>query len=433
MLRHNHVHRHSEKIGQRTTVVVLCFFLSSILIVHCFHSTNDQVQFITYSFKKMRNLLQLLMLTILSSISIQSYSPPTPPKVSPATNCENQLYSWRNQQIRYQQAGPASGQPVLLIHGLFVNSDHWRKTILGLSQEGFNVFALDLLGYGYSSKLPPDSQEGKEVNGEQGRPDVVKDVELGTANGKAIRVRDVDLKHPTGSPYNFFTWSELINDFCQQVVKQKDITLVANSIGSISVLQAIVDSPELYSGACLVTPNFRELHKAEVPFSGLAMPIIQTVQKTLREKGQGLFDALATPETVKKILKEPYKVTDAIDDTLVQVLLDPLLLPGGSNVVFDTLSYSAGPLPEQQLSGFPEDKPVWICYGKDDPWTPSARVDALMSKPCVERVVGWDGVGHCPHDEAPELVNPFVMEFLEKVKAKKKPTDNLFSSFFAGL
>ena len=44
------------------------------------------------------------------------------------------------------------------------------------------------------------------------------------------------------------------------------------------------------------------------------------------------------------------------------MLLDPLLTEGADEVVFDTLSYSAGPLPEQQLSSsdFPRDCPVWV-------------------------------------------------------------------------
>ena len=172
----------------------------------------------------------------------------------------------------YQEAGPVQGEAVLLIHGLFVNSDHWRKTIAGLSSAGYRVYALDLLGYGYSSKPPFDSKEAQAVNGENDRFDdnggILKDVELGTADGKGIRVRDVDLKHPIKSPYNFFTWSQLINDFVTQVVKKEGVTLVSNSIGTISVLQAIIDAPKsnTYAGACVVTPNFRELHSAEIAF-----------------------------------------------------------------------------------------------------------------------------------------------------------------------
>lgn len=378
----------------------------------------------------------LFLRAIFSATLVESYSPPVPPKVSPATNLPNQLYQWRNQQIRYQQAGPSSGKPVVLVHGLFVNCDHWRKTILSLSEEGYNVHALDLWGYGYSSKPPFDSPEAQAVNGENGRfndsPAILKDIALGNPNGKGERIRDIELLHPVGSPYNFFTWSELVTDFCRDVVRKKDITLVSNSIGTSSVLQAVIDTPDLYAGVCVVTPNFRELHSAEVPFPKLAMPVIRTIQKNLRERGQPLFEALATPETVAQILKEPYKVQSAVDSTLVKVLLDPLLEEGASKVVFDTLSYSAGPLPEQQLAIFPSEKPVWICYGKQDPWTPSARVDALVKKPSVEKVVGFDGVGHCPHDEAPELVNPFLLEFLE-TRTPSQPSMDFGSSLLRNI
>jgi pimeloyl-ACP methyl ester carboxylesterase len=377
---------------------------------------------------------------------------PIPPTISPATKLPNQLYQWKGgQQIRYQQAGPYTGQPVLLVHGLFVNSDHWRKTLLGLADSGYNVYAIDLWGYGYSSKPPFDSPEAQAVNGETRRfgsisgdgagdstangaarptlvADILEKVKLGTPDGKGVRVRDVELRHPVRSPYNFYTWSDLITDFVQDVIakdgsmddpdkggKPAPVTLVSNSIGTISALQAVLDTPDLYTGVCVVTPNFRELHSAEVALPALTLPLIRVIQRLLREKGQALFDALATPSTVKQILREPYKIQEAIDDTLVQVLLDPLLLEGASKVVFDTLSYSAGPLPEQQLEGFPPNKPVWITYGTADPWTPEARVDALVQKACVERVVALPGVGHCPHDEAPELVNPFILDFLKRV------------------
>ena len=369
-----------------------------------------------------RNLiLTLALLLILGTTSIQGYSA-IPPKISPATKLPNQLYSWKaQQQIRYQVNGPTNGEPVVLVHGLFVNSDHWRKALQFLGDQGYRVYALDLWGCGYSSKPPSDSPEAQSVNGENGRfgkhGSILRNCQLGTAAGIGVRIRDVDLSHPLKSPYNFYTWSNLISDFCQDVVNSKtQVTLVANSIGSISSLQAVLDKPELFRGVFIVSPNFRELHSAEIPLPAITMPIVRTIQKLLREKGQGLFDALATPSTVKQILMVPYAITDAVDDTLVDVLLTPLLTEGASQVVFDTLSYSAGPLPEVQLSTFPNNKPVWICYGLDDPWTPAARVEALIKNEAVERVVGFPEVGHCPHDEAPELVHPLLLEYLQRVR-----------------
>jgi len=348
---------------------------------------------------------------------------PTPPQTSPATNLPNLLYTWKSdQQIRYQVAGPEDGAPVLLVHGLFVNSDHWRKTILSLANEGYRAYAIDLWGCGYSSKPPRDSLVAQSVNGEQKRftkdyPEIMKGAELGSACGTKTRIRDVEKSHPLKSPYNFYTWSELLQDFCNQVIQPKtSVTLVSNSIGTISALQALIDQPNSFNGIFIVSPNFRELHSAEVPLSQISMPVIRSVQKLLREKGQSLFDTLAKPNTVKQILKEPYAVQSAVDDVLVDVLLTPLLTEGASQVVFDTLSYSAGPLPELQLSDV--RKPVWITYGEEDPWTPRARVDALQDKECVEKVVSLPGVGHCPHDEAPELVEPLLFEFLNRLSRK---------------
>jgi pimeloyl-ACP methyl ester carboxylesterase len=374
----------------------------------------------------------LVTLCLGNNDSVNAYTP-VPPVTSLATGLSNQMYDWRHEQkIRFQAAGdPNAKHAVVLVHGLFVNSDHWRYTLKGLADAGYRAYALDLWGCGYSSKPPRDSAVARLVCGETNRfqeettsPSILQNVELGTAQGSS-RIASVDLRHPLGSPYNFYTWGELIADFTRDVVlsgqtkDESSVTVVCNSIGTISSLQTILDNPGLYDGLFVVNPNFRELHSAEVPFPKLSMPIIRRVQKLLREKGQGLFDLAATPSTVKSILKEPYAVEKAVDDILVDVLLAPLLTEGASDVVFDTLSYSAGPLPEQQLASLAatqSDFPVWVCYGKSDPWTPPARVERLNSFQSVERVVALDGAGHCPHDETPELVNPLLLEFLNRIR-----------------
>ena len=223
-----------------------------------------------------------------------------------------------------------------------------------------------------------------------------------------------------------------MSDFSRDIILGNDkhdhpqVTLVCNSIGTISSFQAVLDEPDLYTGVFVINPNFRELHSAEVPFSALTMPVIRQVQGALRRYGQTAFDFLAVPDTVKQILQEPYAVSSAVDDTLVKVLLDPLLTPGASQVVFDTLSYSAGPLPEQQLQAFPDNKPVWVCYGTADPWTSGPRVEGLERfSSVVERIESLEGIGHCPHDEAPELVHPLLIEFMDRLKTVSKDRKEL--------
>jgi len=275
--------------------------------------------------------------------------------------------------------------------------------------EGVRVYAVDLLGSGWSDKPFREEEGAQAVSGENGRfldcesvcyrqtrtatnskmrlqkvrtESVLRNVPLGTPSGGNRVASELELRHPLRSPYNFYTWAEQLNDFVHDVIHaegERPVALVANSIGTMSSLQSVIDEPELFNGVFVINPNFRELHMAEVPFSSLTMPLVRQIQSLLREKGSGLFKTLANPSTVREILKEPYKVTEAIDEELVSVLLNPLLTPGADQVVFDTLSYSAGPLPEQQLSSpsFP-DLPVWVIYGKDDPWTPSKRVEKLL-------------------------------------------------------
>mmetsp|Transcript_4660 Transcript_4660/g.8935 ORF Transcript_4660/g.8935 Transcript_4660/m.8935 type:complete len:401 (-) Transcript_4660:33-1235(-) len=397
----------------------------------------------------MRSSIGFLIIFSCFSAVANAYCSPnvvTPPEISRATKLPNKIYQWRDHPVRYQVAYPTDSSvpskgSAVLVHGLFVNSDHWRYSLKGLAEAGYTAYALDLLGSGYSAKPSPSCPKSRELVcgelrrfGDGGKEEGIKrNVILGTMNGGSRVVAEVDLKHPCHSPYNFYTWSEQVADFTRDIVmpqqkimmqqdnKKQDyrVTLVANSIGSITSFQSVLDHPDYFNGVFVVNPNFRELHSSEVPLPKLTMPVVRSIQSLLRSRGKGLFDFLAKPNTVKKILSEPYYVREAIDDELVDVLLTPLLTPGASEVVFDTLSYSAGPLPEQQLreESFPKDKvPVWILYGDKDPWTPAARVEKMGELESVERVIRLANVGHCPHDEAPQMVNPLLIEFMERVR-----------------
>ena len=75
--------------------------------------------------------------------------------------------------MRYQVSGPEDADhTLLLIHGLFVNSDHWRRALTGLGGgEGgtdgssCRIYALDLLGCGWSSK----PSRARSIDGKNGR------------------------------------------------------------------------------------------------------------------------------------------------------------------------------------------------------------------------------------------------------------------------
>jgi pimeloyl-ACP methyl ester carboxylesterase len=55
-------------------------------------------------------------------------------------------------QIHYQEAGPADGPVMVLIHGFASSTLVWSKVLLKLAGAGYRVIAPDMLGYGYSGK-----------------------------------------------------------------------------------------------------------------------------------------------------------------------------------------------------------------------------------------------------------------------------------------
>lgn len=45
-----------------------------------------------------------------------------------------------------------SSPTILLVHGFGASAYHWRSNIPALVEAGYRVFAVDLLGFGWSSK-----------------------------------------------------------------------------------------------------------------------------------------------------------------------------------------------------------------------------------------------------------------------------------------
>lgn len=59
-------------------------------------------------------------------------------------------------RLHYFEAGPTSGAPLLLIHGLGARGEDWSRLLPALAAGGFHIYAPDLPGYGRSSR-PADA------------------------------------------------------------------------------------------------------------------------------------------------------------------------------------------------------------------------------------------------------------------------------------
>ncbi len=121
---------------------------------------------------------------------------------------EGQYWQWRDQKIYYVQAGSKKNNkpPLLLVHGFGASTDHWRKNIYQL-QEEFEVWAIDLLGFGRSAKPAWE--------------------------------------------YTGNLWQEQLNDFISPVIKQPTV-LAGNSLGGYACLCAGAQYPKNVAGVILL-------------------------------------------------------------------------------------------------------------------------------------------------------------------------------------
>lgn len=287
-----------------------------------------------------------------------------------AKSIDYKIWMWKGFQVAYQTQG-SEGVPVVLVHGFGASFFHWRKNIPELAQN-CRVYAIDLIGFGKSAKPKP-----------------VEQIE-----------------------YTFETWGAQIADFCREVIGEPAV-LIGNSIGCIAVMQAAVDAPEIARSLALINCSLRLLHdqrRATQPWiKRIGAPLLQKVLKN-QAIGQWFFSQIAKPKTVRNILLKAYGRSEAVTDELVELLLGAASDRGAAAVFIAFTGYSQGALPEDLLPKLP--CPAIILWGEKDPWEPIALGRKFADYPQVKQFIEIPGTGHCPQDEAPELVNPILQDWI---------------------
>lgn len=312
-------------------------------------------------------------------MSLSASTPSTPSR--PTRDATTQTWMWRGFSIAYQAQGDR-GPAVLFVHGFGASWGHWRKNLPALAAH-CRCYAIDLIGFGGSAKPAPN----KEIS------------------------------------YTFETWGQQIADFCREVVGSP-VFLVGNSIGCIAAMQAAIDNPDIASGIALINCSLRLLHDRKRVNMSLARrigaPLLQNLL-AIEWIGALFFQQIAQPNAVRNILLQAYKRSEAVTDELIDIIMTPALDPGAAAVFVAFTRYSQGPLPEDLLPRLP--CPALMLWGTEDPWEPIALGRELANFPAVQKFIPLEGVGHCPQDEAPELVNPILLEWILHSAGQNSPAN----------
>lgn len=281
-----------------------------------------------------------------------------------------QTWIWKEHKIQYSVAG--QGTPLVLIHGFGASIGHWKKNIPAFVEAGYQVFAIDLLGFGGSAKPTLD--------------------------------------------YSLELWEDLLKDFHQEFVRQPAI-FIGNSIGALLALMVVTNSPELAIAAILLNAAGGLNHRPEELNFPLRLVMGMFAKLVSSEvTGKFVFNQVRKKRNIRNSLRQVYRNHQAIDDELVDMLYQPSCDEGAQKVFASILTAPAGPRTEDLLAK--TEKPLLVLWGDADPWTPinGAKIYEDASKTKDIQVIPIPNTGHCPHDDRPEIVNALVIHWLQKFK-----------------
>lgn len=284
--------------------------------------------------------------------------------------------------INYRVEGDPSSDPILLVHGFGVNSNHFRYNVPLLVESGYRVYAIDLLGFGASDK-------------------------------------------PIGEVYSIDLWTQLLCDFIKDQHDGGETNgnrwvIGGNSIGGLSSLAVSKRIPDRILGCVLFNAaGGMTFRISDVPL--LLRPVVFLLRLVLLGPlGPIYFQNFKTRDNVETILRSSgvYGDTSNVDEELLELILAPSDDEGAQDVFLKVFTGPAGPTPESLL---PDVRcPVLALWGDSDPWTPldsgahPGNGFAEYAEGDFE-LVELEGVGHCPHDEIPEKIHESMLPWLQRL------------------
>lgn len=292
-----------------------------------------------------------------------------------------QSWAWQSYQVRYITPDLSNTKPtVVLIHGFGACKEHWRHNVETLTSN-WDVVALDLVGFGNSAK-PKACLDG-------------------------------ETPEPGSMRYGIDGWADQVVAFVAEHVKTP-VVLVGNSIGGVVALtaaQKLERKGQSAAGVVLVDCAQRAIDDKRVdeqPFGRrLSRPLLKALVRK-RWLTTALFRSLARPTVIRAVLKQAYPTGGNVDDTLVNILYNATQDSGACESFRGFINLFNDRLAPDVLKELAT--PVSVIWGSSDPWEPVEEAQQWQAIPCVQSFDSLEGLGHCPHDEAPERVNPLLLK-----------------------
>jgi len=270
-------------------------------------------------------------------------------------------YAWRHGEVAFQRLG--DGKPLVLLHSLGPghSSAEWRQSA-ELLAENHQVFALDLLGWGDSSK-----------------PAMAYDDEL---------------------------YIHLLTDFLTDVVGER-AALAAAGLPTAYALQLAVDRPELVRCLALVVPQGIELYSDEPDLKDavlhrlLQLPILGTSAMNLYTSRSGIASYLR-----RDVYCSPVLVNEALIDQHYRISHEDGAAAPLAALLSGYLNHSVRTVLRRV------EQPVWLAWGRRAVSPPVESADLWLRQLANADLDVFERCGALPHAESPEEFSRKLDSFL---------------------
>ena len=254
--------------------------------------------------------------------------------------------------VHYQQAGPADGPPVLLVHGFSVPSYIYDPTFDALAAAGHRVIRYDLYGRGSSDR-------------------------------------------PRGA-YDIARYTRQIDELLDALGVAGPVDLVGLSMGGVITASYAAEHPARVRRLVLIDPmaTAREIGPLRWPLLGEYLFRVAVLPGMAAGQASDFVHPERFPDWSERYRpqRRHFGFGRAILSTLREVA-------------------TRDPLPAYRAVGA-QQQPVLLVWGEQDQTVPYALSAAVREALGPHEFLAVADAGHLPHLERPERVEPALLEFL---------------------
>jgi pimeloyl-ACP methyl ester carboxylesterase len=274
---------------------------------------------------------------------------------------EARTFSWQEGNVFYKTAGAENpGPPLVFVHGIGAGASSfmWRRNFDDLARD-FRVYALDLLGFGFSDK-------------------------------------------PAGAPYSADLYVELIADFVREIAGEA-AHIVASSLSAAYSIRVADEQPELVKSLVLIAPTGAGNLSARPGMTGAAF--YGLLQSPVL--GTSFYNVIASERSIRDYArKELFYDRRRATPRLVAQYYATSHQPGAQHAIAAFLS---GYLNTDTSESFARlRQPVTLVWGKQDETNPLEHAAFLLSQNSRAGLEIFDRCRMMPQEEQPEKFNALI-------------------------